>query len=137
MNVEPITVFYDGLCPLCSREIAHYRTKVEGEDVAFVDIASADFDGGLFGVDAAQARVVLHVKVGSEMRTGLAAVMSMWDALPAYRWLARFVSLPGIHALASIGYRVFARFRPYLQQRPRRCSKDTCRPTGIPPRLTV
>ena len=95
--------------------------------MAFVDIASADFDPAAQGIDLLRARQVLHVRVGPDMQTGLDAVIAMWDAIPTYRWLARLTRFPGIHFLADVGYRMFASFRPYLQRGPRhRCDTNTC-----------
>ncbi len=127
MTSEPITVFYDGLCPLCSREIAHYRKQVGSAPVAFVDIAGAEFDPVRHGIDLGRARQVLHVRVGADMRTGVDAAVAMWEAIPAYRWLARLTRLPGVYWLATIVYRVFAGFRPYLQRGRRHdCTSATC-----------
>ena len=129
MTTTLVIVYYDGQCPLCSREIAHYRAVTKGESVSFVDIAAADFDAVQHGVDLAQARQVLHVKVGDKMQTGIDAVIGMWQAIPRYRWLARFTRLPGIHAIAGLSYRIFARFRPYLQRRHRHnCASGVCQP---------
>jgi predicted DCC family thiol-disulfide oxidoreductase YuxK len=82
MKIEPVTVFYDGKCPLCSREIAHYRRRTKDAAVSFVDIASPTFDAAIEGIDLERAHAVLHVKVGQEMRTGIDAVVSMWERHP-------------------------------------------------------
>ena len=127
MTATPVTVYYDGQCPLCAREIAHYREKAAGAPVSFVDITTADFDAVQHGLDVGRIRQVLHVRVGAEMHTGIDAAIHMWAALPAYRWLARLARLPGVYALARAGYWVFARFRPYLQRRRRHtCTADAC-----------
>ena len=128
MTATPVTVYFDGQCPLCSREIAHYRGQAKGEPVSFVDISAADFDPVQHGVDLARARQGLHVKVGNEMQTGVDAAIVMWQAIPTYRWLARLVRRPGVYGLANISYRIFARFRPYLQRRLRHsCASGACR----------
>ena len=31
MSNHDLTLYYDGLCPLCSREIAHYRKRAHGD----------------------------------------------------------------------------------------------------------
>jgi predicted DCC family thiol-disulfide oxidoreductase YuxK len=124
MTPDPIVIYYDGLCPLCSREIAHYRAHVAGSPVAFVDIAAGDFDPNEHGVDLARARQVLHVKVGGQMRTGVDAVISMWEAIPRYRRLAGLARLPGIYLILDVGYRIFARVRPHLQRA--NCETGSC-----------
>jgi predicted DCC family thiol-disulfide oxidoreductase YuxK len=110
MTATPVIVYYDGQCPLCSREIAHYRDRAKGAPVSFVDISTPDFDAAGQGVDLGLARQMLHVRVGEEIRTGIDAAIGMWEAVPGYRWLARLTRLPGIYWLAHVGYRIFARF---------------------------
>jgi predicted DCC family thiol-disulfide oxidoreductase YuxK len=56
------TVYYDGACPICSREIGQYR-KVQGaERLDFVDVTACDATGLGPGLsrDAALAR--MHVR---------------------------------------------------------------------------
>lgn len=127
MSITPVTVFYDGLCPLCSREMDYYRTRVKDEPVRFVDITAPDFDARRLGLDPERVRRVMHAKVGEDVRTGVEAFVALWQAIPRYRWLARLVRTPGIHALATAGYHVFARLRPYLPRRKRSdCDTGTC-----------
>lgn len=41
---KTLSVYFDGLCPLCSREIGHYRKAVGNENISFVDITHVDFN---------------------------------------------------------------------------------------------
>jgi predicted DCC family thiol-disulfide oxidoreductase YuxK len=128
MNTTPLTLFYDGLCPLCSREIAHYRKHLPGETSRFLDITAADFDARAHGLDADRLRRVMHVKVGEEVRTGADAFIAIWAAAPRYRWAARLARLPGVHLLLTLGYAVFARVRPLLPRlKQPLCEAGTCR----------
>lgn len=121
------TVFYDGLCPLCSREIDHYRRHVTGQEVRFLDINSPGFDAASHGLDSARIHQVMHVKVGDEIRTGVDAFVALWTALPAFRWLARLARVPGVHFMMTMGYHVFARLRPWLPRRRRAdCVTGVC-----------
>ena len=123
----PLTVFYDGLCPLCSREIAHYRRKAAAGAVEFVDNTAPTFDAAGRGLDAGRVRRLMHVKAGDEVRVGLEAFIALWDAIPAYRGLARLARLPGLHGLLALGYRAFAVVRPWLPRRRRPdCAAGTC-----------
>ncbi len=118
MNTRLLTLYYDGLCPLCSREIAHYRTKVADGAVRFVDITDPVFVAAAHGLDARLVRRLMHVKVGDEVRVGLEAFIALWEAIPAYRWLAWLARLPGLHGLLALGYRAFAAVRPWLAASP-------------------
>lgn len=88
------TVLYNGQCPICSAEIAHYRQYCEDRDIplAFEDLTGSDLrDWGLSQEDAARR---LHVRTGDEVLSGLPAFQRMWAAMPRYRWLARLTGLP-------------------------------------------
>ena len=117
MSTPSVTVYYDGLCPLCSREIEHYRRRAVGSVIQFVDIAGADFSAAAHGIDGHRMHKTLHVRIGAEVRTGVDAFIAIWDAIPDYRWLARWARLPGVRQGLAVGYAVFAAVRPYLPGR--------------------
>ncbi len=97
-----VTVYYNGGCPVCSREIAHYRRRAgEAEAIAWCDI-----DAGVPpGLDGEAVRRRLHVLDGSgRMHRGAAAFAVLWERVPGYRWLARLVRLPGVGRLAAWVY---------------------------------
>lgn len=112
----PLTVFYDGACGVCSREIRHYRS-IADQRVRFVDIAAADFAAEAHGVSAAEFQAQLHVQeADGRFFTGVEAFRRLWQVLPSpfYPLLAAFVGLPGVHLAARAGYAVFARCRHLL-----------------------
>jgi predicted DCC family thiol-disulfide oxidoreductase YuxK len=128
MTNARLTLFYDGLCPLCSREIAHYRRRMPRGAADFIDIADPTFDAANHGLDHRQVQRIMHVKVGQELHLGLDAFIAIWDAIPAYQLLGRFAKLPGVHAVLRLGYAVFARVRPWLPRRRKHsCETGTCR----------
>ena len=128
MNRPPVTLYYDGLCPLCSREIAHYRKKAVGETLHFIDITDPKFDAAEHGLDPKRGHRIMHVKVGDDLRVGLDAFIAVWDAIPSYRWLAKVARMPGLHALLTLGYHFFAVVRPWLPRLKRQlCESGTCR----------
>jgi predicted DCC family thiol-disulfide oxidoreductase YuxK len=128
MNRPPMTLYYDGLCPLCSREIAHYRKKAPGDSLRFVDITDSKFDPAEHGLNAQRVHRTMHVKVGDELRVGVDAFIAVWEAIPSYRWLAKMARLPGLQAVLAVGYYFFALARPWLPRRKRLlCESGTCR----------
>ncbi|WP_300009309.1 thiol-disulfide oxidoreductase DCC family protein [uncultured Roseobacter sp.] len=109
-------ILYNGTCPVCSREIAHYRRLSTACDLPhrYDDLADAE-NLRTWGVDAADAARRLHVRKDGRTHIGVPAFIALWEGLPGYRWLARFVRLPGIFFVASWAYdRILA---PLLYQR--------------------
>ncbi|VTS06186.1 thiol-disulfide oxidoreductase DCC family protein [Tuwongella immobilis] len=123
-----VTVFYDGLCPLCSREINHYRKVVRDGSIGYVDISEPTFDAAAFGLDPVQVHRHLHVVDASgKVFKGVDSFLKLWPHVPGMRWLAPLVGTWGIRHLAKLGYAVFARIRPLLPKRKRdNCDTGTC-----------
>jgi 3-demethoxyubiquinol 3-hydroxylase len=124
---EPLTVLYDGACPLCRREIAHAQGLAQRQGDAalcFVDISQTT-DPAL---QAEQQHLLarFHVQRADGSRLdGAAAFVAMWDRLPGWRWLARLSRLPGMLWLMERAYNGFLRVRPALQSVARRLEPTT------------
>jgi predicted DCC family thiol-disulfide oxidoreductase YuxK len=82
-----VTVWFDGACPLCLREIRLMRRLDRRGAIDFVDI----------GAD------------------GAAAFAAMWRAIPALRPLGQAARFPPLLWLLERAYRGFLRIRPRLQ----------------------
>ncbi len=118
-------LYYDGLCPLCSREIDHYKKCRGAERIEFVDITSGDFDAVKEQLDPKAIHRHMHAKTSDgSVVTGVNAFILVWEQLPAYRWLAKIIRWPPAHWVAEVGYRVFARVRPLLPRRKRDCESS-------------
>jgi predicted DCC family thiol-disulfide oxidoreductase YuxK len=128
MSQPELTLFYDGLCPLCSREVAYYRTRAAGDPgVRFVDIADPAFDARRHGLDPAAVHRRLHVKVGDEVRVGVEAFVALWERLRGFGWIARVARWPGVNQTLRLAYAGFARVRPLLPRRRAACDTGACR----------
>ncbi len=105
-----VTIWYDGDCPLCAREIAlmrrlDWRRRIEFHDVSPPD-ASCPLDRGVL-----LAR--FHASEDGIMLSGTAAFAAMWRAIPILKplgWIARN------RRVLNILERLYVRF---LQIRPR------------------
>jgi predicted DCC family thiol-disulfide oxidoreductase YuxK len=127
----PLQVFYDGACPLCSREIDHYRRQDRRGRLETVDISAPGFAPERYGIarDAFMAELHAIDREGTVYR-GVAAFRAIWLAFPektVYRFMARLVGLPLVEPLARQAYRLFARLRPHLPGRKSDCEDDRCR----------
>ena len=72
MSQPAFTLYYDGLCPLCSREVAHYRRCAAGDpSVHFIDITDPTFEPSAHGLDPQRIHHVMHVKEGEQSRGGM------------------------------------------------------------------
>ncbi|WP_299546895.1 thiol-disulfide oxidoreductase DCC family protein [uncultured Tateyamaria sp.] len=101
---EDTRVLYNADCPVCSFEIDHYAKYSAGRalPIRFEDLNCVDMtDWGLSRDEAARRLYVLR---GGQMYSGVPAFIVLWQDMPRYRWLARIVSLPGLHWLASKAY---------------------------------
>ncbi len=93
-------VLYNADCPVCSFEIDHYAKYSDARalPIRFEDLNCVDMtDWGLSRDEAARRLYVLR---GGQIYSGIPAFIVLWQDMPRYRWLARLVSLPGIHWLA-------------------------------------
>ena len=105
---SPCTVYFDGLCPVCSREIATYRQLRGGDAINWVDASRCDATQLSAGLDRAYALQRLHVKsADGTLLSGAAAFVEIWRHLPAFAWMARLCS--NRYALALLDF-VYARF---------------------------
>lgn len=112
----PLTVYYDGACPLCSLEIAHYRRQAGSENLRFVDASDPSC---ALGDDLARDRALkrFHVRDSSgDLISGAAGFARIWAVLPRWRWAARLAALPGITPLLELLYRGFLPVRPALSR---------------------
>jgi predicted DCC family thiol-disulfide oxidoreductase YuxK len=120
------TVFYDGSCPLCGREIAHYRRLRGSEKLRWVDIAQDNATLSTFGLDKELAMARFHVMDAKGCwQKGAYGFVEMWSHLPVYRWLAFTVRALRLSSLLDRAYNRFARWRSR-----RNCSATQCQPGG-------
>lgn len=122
---QKIQVYYDGLCKVCSKEIAHYQRQVGSEKIRFVDICATGFDPIKENLDPFAIHNIMHVRrADGSLATRVDAFIEIWKALPKFNKLARLANIPLIHGGLEVGYSVFAKIRPWL---PRKVASDNCK----------
>ena len=122
-EASPLTVLYDGACPLCRREIGVYRglqpLRLDAP-VCFADVSDAAIPLRSAlppGTTREQLLARFHVLGrNGELLSGAQAFLALWGALPGWRWLALAGRLPGAAWVMERGYRLFLRLRPMLQR---------------------
>ncbi len=114
---ERLTVYYDGACPLCRREISLYQGLKGAEDVDWVDVSCQD--GACCAQDLSREKALkrFHIRdKHGQLASGAAAFAELWMAFPGWRWAGRILALPGIRHVADIAYYLFLFIRPLLQR---------------------
>jgi len=111
-----VTVWHDGGCPLCAREIALMRRLDRLGRVTFIDARQAT----QCPADRTAMLLRLHAREdGGDMLQGAAAFAAMWRAIPVLRPLGLLARNVSVLWLLERCYRGFLRMRPALQRRMR------------------
>ncbi|MCQ3028373.1 DUF393 domain-containing protein [Pseudomonas tremae] len=127
----PLTLYFDGECPLCAREVKILRARAAPDRLSFVDISDEAFDAEAVGFTLAQMESSLHAKFDDgTWVTGLDATLWSWRAAGLGFWAAP-LSWRWARPLLNIVYRLFCRWRPHLAWLPHpdgsaRCRGDSC-----------
>ena len=107
-----LTVYYDGECGLCRREIEYYKNIAPADSFVWLDIANDPTSLAELRLSQADALRRLHARDASGvMHVGAAAFVAIWQRLAYWRYLALLMKLPLVLPLASIIYNRFADHR--------------------------
>lgn len=114
-----ITVFYDGKCGLCSKEIRHYQRISPAGIFTWVDVT--DEPKRLpENISLEDALKRLHAEQNGELYCGVDAFVLIWRQLQGWKLLALVVGLPIIKDSAELFYAWFADWRykrlPYCKE---------------------
>lgn len=113
-----LTVYYDGLCVLCAREINHYKKQTGSQKIKFMDITSDNFDPKIEGVDPFEVHKIMHAKTkDGKILKKIDAFVAIWKILPKYNFLYKLSQNKAVKKLMDLFYVLFAAVRPYLPKR--------------------
>lgn len=126
--MHQLTIFYDGTCPLCVREMGALTKEDKENKIKTIDIYSEDFSE-YPQIDATAANTVLHaLNAKGELLLGLDVTYEAWR-LVGKGWLYAPLRWPGIKTLADWCYLRFARNRyrvSYWLTGTSRCNGNSC-----------
>ena len=113
-----ITVYYDGSCPICRREIAFYQRCRGSGDIVWNDVSVAGSTPLGDGLTCQAAMARFHVRDHADnLYSGAQAFVKLWLALPTWRWLGVVCSnKPTLWCLERL-YVGFLKIRPAIQRR--------------------
>ena len=105
------TLFYDGLCPVCSREVAWLMRKIKRGWLAFQDINDAEFDPAVYGKTLAELMAEIHgVYPDGQVIKGMDVFRAAYSEVGLV-WLLAPTGWPLLKPLFDRLYRLFAKYR--------------------------
>ncbi|MGY0217818.1 thiol-disulfide oxidoreductase DCC family protein [Endozoicomonadaceae bacterium StTr2] len=113
----PVTLFYDGHCPLCMKEIHWLESLNTDRKLLLVDIHQENFQQCYQNLDPEQLDRKLHARLGhGRLVTGIDATLAAWESVGRGFWIAP-LRWPLMRYVADVIYKIFARNRHAVASR--------------------
>lgn len=113
---KKLRVFFDGACPICSKEISVYKDTDRAGKIDWIDVSTAAQEVSLpLSTTTLLARFHVQTPDGT-LISGARGFIEMWRHLPRWRGLAMVCSTPGVPTLLEWVYRGFLKLRPTVQR---------------------
>lgn len=113
MSKDPVTVYYDGACPICVRHRRWYQRLAgkDGDTVCWFDITGQEDRLRQIGIDPHKALTELHLQdPRGRIHSELDAYIVLLKKVPLLKPLALLIGLPRIRpALARLYRRMVLR----------------------------
>lgn len=124
--MEKLTVLYDGKCPLCYKEILHYKKKDSKDLLKCIDITHPDFNIDEYGLNMDAVNLKLHaVDESGNVFTGIDTFIEIWRRVPGFNIFTKIAQINFLRPIFDIFYIIFAKYiRPKLPKRD--CDSGYC-----------
>lgn len=110
------TVFYDGACPLCTKEISFYKKLDAPQKISWVDITKLQGDNVAPGLSKTEALARFHIlDTNGKLHSGAQAFSRLWCHIPYFKYLGHIFQIWPLSWLAEMSYKLFLKFRPTIQ----------------------
>lgn len=107
-----VTVFYDGKCGLCRREINFYQKIAPSGVFHWCDITRDETELNRYGITLDDAMASLHtINDSGQIICGFDSFLLIWGQLPYFRLLAFLLRFPPLKWLMRLSYQCFAKWR--------------------------
>lgn len=128
-----LTVFYDGRCPLCVREMRQLKQRDQANTIELIDLHSEQFSPYAGRIDALAANQILHgLTADNQLLLGLDVTHRAWS-LVGRGWMTAPLRWPLIRWFADHCYRFFARHRAriaYMLTGEKECQQCSIEPNS-------
>lgn len=126
MAPYPLTVFFDGACPICTREIALMKRMDQQRQLEFNDFSAVDYDVASIDVSPAELGRMIHARwADGRVISGVEVFRAMWEAV-GLGMLAKLSHLSLLEPIVLRAYAWFARNRLRLTGRSNSCQAGAC-----------
>lgn len=114
----PLSVWYDGDCPVCRQEVALYSRIDRNQLITWIDIVALT-DGELpSGKTREELLGRFHARVADgPWQIGVDAFAAIWQRLPVLNWFAFVFRLPIIRQIVQVAYLGFLRWQRHHRAR--------------------
>ncbi|MBL7661272.1 DUF393 domain-containing protein [bacterium] len=121
MHNWKLKIFYDGACPLCSREMRFLMRKNTRGTLVFEDTTTADFDPQKYGISTDVNRVIHAALPDGSIVTGVEVFRRAYREI-GLGWLLAPTGWPGLKSIFDLLYLIFAKNRKRISRFfPRAC----------------
>lgn len=112
-----VVALFDGQCGLCSRSARLISDRDRSRRIERLDLRDPLAAERFPDLSLEAVRALMHaVDQEGRVYVGLDAVLRVFDELPRWSALAWLLRWPGVHALAGVAYRIFARHRLWFNR---------------------
>lgn len=120
-----LTIFYDGHCPLCTREINALHARDVNRAIAFEDLHQIDLHEKYPMIVKDKAFQIIHGLFNGEVITGIDVNYHAWRLVGKESWVA-LLQWRLTRPLAKLGYRLFARYRHQISSVYSKITGENC-----------
>ena len=119
MNLAKLTIFFDGCCPLCKREIDFLQSRNQKGYLSFIDINSSDFSLDFkYGISYKQAMERIHAFKSDGSVIKDIKVFQEAYSLIGLGWIYAPTKLPILDKFIEFIYGLWAKYRLKITFRP-------------------
>ncbi len=130
MNKPNLTIFFDGGCPLCKREVDFLQSKNQKGTLRFIDINTSDFSSDLkYGITYKQAMDRIHaLKCDGSVIKDIKVFQEAYSLI-GLGWIYAPTKLPILDKFIEFIYGLWAKYRLKITFRPsieKLCAQKGC-----------
>ena len=119
MNLVKLTIFFDGGCPLCKREVDFLKSRNQKGYLSFIDINSSDFSLDFkYGISYKQAMKRIHAFKSNGSVIKDIKVFQEAYGLIGLGWIYAPTKLPVLDKVIEFIYGLWSKYRLKITLRP-------------------